>query len=90
MATLNVAGIIAGASKALEAINELSPLAKSLGIVSPIATIGISAVSIITHTLERAAAAKVAMSTQDEAKLKAMLEELGRANDKLNAAIADS
>ncbi len=90
MSKFSVAGVIAGASKALEAINELSPLAKALGIVSPIATIGISAVSIITHTLERAADAKVAMTTQDEAKLKAMLEELQRANDKLNEAIADS
>lgn len=90
MIKFNTASLLAGLEKALAVVNDVMPVAKTLGIVAPVVTIGISAISIIEHTLHQAKEAKIALSTQDETKLKAMLAELQAANDKLNGAIENS
>lgn len=90
MSKISMNGIIAGLEKSLAVVNELTPAAKALGIVPQVATIGISAMSIIAHTLGRGKELKEALTTHDEAKLRIMLEELQRANDKLHDAIEAS
>lgn len=87
---LNITGIVNGAQKALEAVRDMAPVVEKLGgpSVASVATIGIAAIAIIENVLERGKDASVAMTTQDEGKLRAMLSELQEANDKLAGVIA--
>lgn len=91
MPKVNMASIIEGASKALEAVNALAPVAEKLGVPSIVAnsaTIAIAAMAVVENVLERSADLKLAMTSQDEAKLKAMLAELQAVNDRLAGTIS--
>ena len=92
MAKINLTGVVNGAQKALDAVNEMLPVVEKLGgpVVANVATIAIAAIGVVQNVLDRAEDANVAMTTQDETKLRAMLAELQSANDKLAGAIADS
>ena len=88
----NVAGIIDGAQKVLGAVEDLAPIAKQLGgpEVANVATIAIAATAVLQNVLQRVEDGAVVMTTQDRAKVDAMLEELQRANDLLNEAVIAS
>lgn len=92
MGKINLAGVVNGAQKALDAVNEMLPVVEKLGgpVVANVATIAIAAIGVVQNVLDRAEDANVAMTTQDETKLRAMLAELQAANDKLAGAITDS
>lgn len=82
--------VISGAEKVLDAVNDMSAIAKQLGSVANVATLAIAVTAIIENVLARAKELKVAMTTKDEAKLRAMLDELKNANDRLAGSIAAS
>jgi hypothetical protein len=86
----DVGVIVNGAQKVLDAVNDMSGIAKQLGSVANVATLAIAVTAIIENVLARAKDLKVAMTTQDEAKLRAMLDELKSANDRLAGNIAAS
>lgn len=92
MSKIDIAAIIDGAQKALDAVQKLAPVAAQIGGpgVASVATIAIAAAGIIENALERFKGVKGAMSEQDEGKLRAMLAELQAANDKLAGNIAAS
>lgn len=92
MSKVNIAGIIAGAEKVLAGAREMLPVAKVFGgeTVAHAATLAIATGAVIKNVLERAADAKVALTEQDEAKLRAMLTELQNVNDDLAGNIAKS
>ncbi len=89
MAKINIGALIEGAQKVVEAVKTMSPVIEKLGGpgVASIATIAIAAIGVIENVLDRVNDANVAISTQDEAKLRAMLAELQGENDKLAALI---
>lgn len=82
---INIAAVMEGANHALTAVNTLAPLAGALGgsNVANIATIALGASGVIANVLERAKETQIALTTQEEAKLQAMLGELQAVNDKL-------
>lgn len=86
---IDIAGIITGANAALTAVNTLAPLAGALGgsNVANVATIAIAATGVISNVLERAKETQIALTTQEEGKLRAMLGELQGVNDKLAGAV---
>lgn len=88
---LNVTGIVTGLDKLLTAVREMAPVAEAIGgaAVANVATLVIAGAAIAQNVLERAEGMKEALSSQDEAKLRAMLAELQEANDKLAGTIAE-
>lgn len=92
MSKINVTGLVNGAQKALDAVQDMLPVVEKLGgpSVANVATIAIAAIGVIQNVLDRAEDANVAMTTQDEGKLRAMLAELQAANDKLAGTISES
>lgn len=88
--TLNVNNIVNGLEFALKAIGEIAPVAQKFELIAPVATIAISAVSIAQNILNRAQEGKEVLTSQDEAKIRAILADIQSANDKLNTAIKDS
>jgi hypothetical protein len=92
MAKINLTGLVPNLQKVIDAVQALTPIAASLGgpVVANIATIGIAAIATIENILSRSGDLKEALSTQDEAKLRAMLSDLQAANDKLAGAISGS
>lgn len=93
MAKLNLSGLITGLDTVLKGIQEALPIAQQVGIpavVSNVVTIGIAAVGAINNILDRKDDLKDALSTQDEAKLRAMLKDIQQVNDQLAEVIAAS
>lgn len=92
MAKLNMTEVISGAQKAIDAVQELLPLAQKIGgpTVANVATIAIATIGVIENVLQRGQDAHIALTTKDEAQLRAMLEKLQEANDKLASAISSS
>jgi len=91
MAKLNLTGIISGLQTVLKAAEEMAPLAQKLGlppVVAGISTVALGAASVIMNILERGAAVKDALSTEDETKLRSMLSDLQAVNDRLAGEIA--
>ncbi len=90
---VDLSKLISGLDSVLKIVRDAAPLVESLGvpsIVANVATIGIAATATIENMLERGGKLKDALSTHDEAKLRAMLADLQTANDDLNEAIRDS
>ena len=88
--TLSVSNIVNGLEFALKTIGEIAPVAQKFGIVAPVATIAISAVSIAQNILARVEEGKEVLSSHDEAKIKAILADIQSCNDKLNEAVNNS